>query len=236
MILRLPKTDEAASLEFLAWLAFPGASEAHRRDAFIKAAAFYVHYRMEIRPRNMPSPLRGIKPSRAVKTIESAWSQIVHRRVASVYVWLRMHEQRFAAPRETGLDGFLRDFNGVKSIEGGSAIWADTLSQRVKEDDDKSKKMFSPRSADAGDFRKRTWRPSQPVMPMAVAFCFSRGSIAALTNRLTSEGDIGDVGMDGPLSLGLTNCITNPSWVREAAQVAQSVSDERDPEIIFPNF
>jgi|GEM_PF-5896883 len=232
MILRLPDTAEAASLTYLAWLAYPGAHEAHRRDTFIKASAFYLHRGMEIAPRNMPAPIRGMKPNRAVKTIESAWSQIVHRRVASVYAWLRLLEHRRGVGSVTNEEGVEVDVNGADTLTKAGASWADFIS---KYDEISARSVADEYGS---DFRKRTWRPSLPVMPMAIAFCFSRQSIEILSSRIIGQTslDAGNVQMDGPMLMGPTGCITTSSWVREAAQVAQTITDKTDTGIIFPVF
>lgn len=230
MILRLPDNAEAASLTYLAWLAYPAAySEAKRRDAFMKACVFHLHRRNDIAPRHMPPAIATMKPKRVEATINSAWSRIVHRRVAAVYAWIRLMEQRRGVGSVTASDDVEVDVNGAASIAEAGAMWCQMHYNR----DLAARSVTDPRGS---DFRSRTWRPTQPVMPLAVAFCFSRASISALTERLTGKGDIGDIRMDGPIGLGLRGCITSPGWVQEAVSVAQVVTDQRDPDIIFPVF
>ena len=250
MILRLPEAKEAASLIYLSWLAYPATNEAQRRDAFIKACAFYLHRSTGVAPRHMPPGIAAMKPSRVETTINSAWSRIVHRRVASVYAWIRLLEQRRDEGSVTAAGDVEVDVNGAASIAEAGGMWATFMEKRLdlalETDgaDDAARrrhieKQLTPRSISderGSGFRSRTWRPTQPIMPMAVAFCFSRESITALTDRLTGEGNIGDVRMDGPISLGLTNCITSPGWVREAVSVAQLMADQRDNDILFPVF
>lgn len=228
-MLRLPDTDEAAALTYLSWLAYPGEDEAHRRDAFMKACAFYLYRRTGHAPRHMPPAIAGMKPSRAETTINAAWSRVVDRRVAAVYAWVRLLEQRRDEGSVTAAHDVEVNVNGAASIAEAGGMWYQMHYNR----DLAAKSVADTRGS---DFRSRTWRPTQPVMPMAVAFCFSRASIAALTDRLTGAGDIGDVPMDGPIGLGLRGCITSPGWVREAVSDAQLITDQRDPDIIFPVF
>ena len=231
MILEMPQADEAASLTYLAWLSYPGQNEAQRRDTLMRASIFYIHRRKGIAPRHMPAPLRDLKPKRVKATIEAAGRQIFHRRVAAVTAWLRQMEQRRGVASVTNPDGIEVAVNGADDITEAADMWRQMFYNR-------NLPAKNVADLDGSDFRARTWRPSLPVLPMAVAFVFSAQSILVLTDRLTGDADLnaGDVRIDGPIQLGLTELILSPGWVREAVSVAQAVADTRDPTIIFPTF